>query len=185
MTWVDAVVLAVLALSAVLAYLRGFVQEALGLAAWIGALVAAFAAMPHIVPYLRGTIEPDYVANAVAIAGVFLLVLVVLKILIGAIARRVQDSALGSVDRALGMAFGLARGAALVVIAYILASMVIPLEQWPPPVRESRSLPLAADGAAWLVQRLPEGLRPRVAPPPARPVPTQDDLMRPPPRARI
>ena len=37
MTWVDLVVFAVLAISALLAFMRGLVREVLGLAAWVGA----------------------------------------------------------------------------------------------------------------------------------------------------
>jgi membrane protein required for colicin V production len=97
----------------------------------------------------------------------------------------VEDSALGGVDRALGLVFGLARGAFLVILAYILAGMVLPAtERWPEAVREARSLPLVVDGANRLVAMLPPDYRPRVSSPPLRPDPTQDDLLRPPARNR-
>ena len=41
-TLVDGVVAAVILLSAILAYSRGFVREALAIAGWIGAAVLAF-----------------------------------------------------------------------------------------------------------------------------------------------
>ncbi|MFC7692207.1 CvpA family protein [Paeniroseomonas aquatica] len=95
------------------------------------------------------------------------------------------ESALGGTDRALGLVFGVARGAFLVILAYILGGMVLPAsERWPEPVREARSLPLVIDGAHWLVARLPAEYRPRVATPPARPEPTQEDFLRPPARNR-
>src|SRR5690242_19316056 len=112
MTWVDFAVLAVLVVSAALAFLRGFVEEVLGVGAWIGAVLAGLALQPVVVPYLTG-IDPPWLADAIPVVGVFLVVLVILKLLIGAIARRVQDSVLGSTDRALGLLFGLIRGAFL------------------------------------------------------------------------
>ena len=42
----------------------------------------------------------------------------------------------------LGLVFGLARGAALVIVAYIVAGMVIPVDRWPDAVLEARSLTL-------------------------------------------
>jgi len=185
MTWVDAVVLAVLAVSAVLAFLRGLVQEVLGVGAWIGAAALALILRPSVAPWLQGTVEPPWLADALAAGGVFLVVLIVLKVLIASVARMVQNSVLGSTDRALGMLFGIARGAFLVVLAYILGGMVLPAtERWPEPVREARSLPLVIEGAQWLVAQLPADYRPRVASPPARPIPTQEDFERPPARNR-
>lgn len=185
MTWVDGVVLAVLAVSAVVAFLRGLVQEVLGVGAWVGAALAGLGLRQALAPTLLGWVEEPWLADALAIVAVFVLVLLVLKIVIAAIARRVQDSVLGGTDRALGMLFGLVRGAFLVAVAYILAGMVLPAaDRWPDAVRNARSLPLAMAGATWLVDRLPSEYRPRVAAPPDRPGPTLDDLMRPPARNR-
>ncbi len=185
MTWVDVVVLAVLAVSALLAFMRGLVQEVLGVGAWIGAAFLALALRPAVAPLLQGSVEPPWLADAVAMGGVFLVVLLVLKILIGLVARRVQDSMLGGTDRALGLLFGLARGAFLVLVAYILGGMVLPAtDRWPEAVRDARTLPLVESGSHWLVAQLPPEYRPRVASPPARPGPTQEDLMRPPARNR-
>ncbi|MCB4822440.1 CvpA family protein [Roseicella aerolata] len=185
MTWVDGVVLAVLAVSALLAFMRGLVQEVLGVGAWIGAAFLALALRPAVVPLLEGSVEPAWLADALAAGGVFLIVLVVLKILISFVARRVQDSVLGGTDRALGLVFGVARGAFLVILAYILGGMVLPAaDRWPEAVREARTLPLVVDGSHWLVAQLPPEYRPRVAAPPARPGPTHDELLRPPARNR-
>ena len=186
MNWVDGVVLAVLALSAVVALFRGLVQEVLGIGAWVGAAFAALALQPVLSPPLLEAVETPWIADAIALAGAFLVVLIVLKIAIAVIARRVQDSALGGTDRALGMVFGLARGAFLVVVAYILGGKVLPdSEKWPDPVREARSLPLVAEGARWLTERLPPDFQDRLlVPPPSMPTPGFNDLVRPPPRNR-
>lgn len=186
MNWVDGVVLAVLALSAIVALFRGLVQEVLGIGAWVGAAFAALALQPVLSPLLLPSVETPWIADAIALGGVFLAVLVVLKIAIAMIARRVQDSALGGTDRALGMVFGLARGAFLVVVAYILGGVVLPeANRWPEPVRQARSLPVVADGAQWLMEKLPADYRARLATPPLQTGPEFNDLLRPPPRNRI
>jgi membrane protein required for colicin V production len=112
-------------------------------------------------------------------------VLVVLKIVIAVVARRVQDSALGGADRALGTVFGLVRGAFLVIVAYILGGVVLPEpERWPEPVREARSLPAVAEGARWLMDQLPPDYRAKLVAPPSLPDPGYNDLVRPPSRNR-
>lgn len=185
MTWVDGVLLAVLVLSAAIAYSRGLVREVLGVGAWVGALVFAFLLLPGMRVALGRAVEPAWLADVVAVGSVFIVSLLVLKLLIAWLARRVQASVLGGVDRALGTVFGLARGAFLAVVAYIVAGLFLPAtDRWPEPVRDARALPLVADGARWLVGSLPPDYRPRVPDAPARPLPPMEDLLRPPARSR-
>ena len=185
MTWVDGVLLLVMVVSAILAFLRGFVREALGIGAWIGAAIAAFSGRELLRPMLLQMVERDWVADGLAVGIIFLVVLVALKLLIHALAERIQRSALGGVDRSLGALFGLARGAFIAMLAYVLAGLVLPdTATWPEPVREARALPPVVDGARWVVGLLPEEYRPRIATPPERREPTQEDLLRPPARNR-
>jgi membrane protein required for colicin V production len=185
MTWVDGVVLAVLLLSAGLAYFRGVVREVLGIGAWVGAVVLGLVLEPTTKPLVQQHVEPEWLATGIAVGAVFLLVLVVLKILIAWLAGHVQRSALGGVDRALGLVFGLARGAFVVVLAYIVGGLLVPAaDRWPEPVREARALPLAADGARWLVDKLPADFRPKLPDGTARQEPSMDQILRPPARNR-
>ena len=80
MTWVDAVVLAVLALSALLAFSRGLVREVLSLAAWIGAIFAAVWALPRVRPQVHQWIGESPWVDPVAFALVFIVSLIVLSI---------------------------------------------------------------------------------------------------------
>lgn len=185
MTWVDGVVLAVLLISAGLAYFRGMVHEVLSIGAWLGAAVAAIIALPQTRPIAEQYVQPDWLATGIALGAVFLVVLVVLKILIHWIAGRVQRSALGGVDRALGFVFGLARGAFIVVLAYIVAGLAFPaVNLWPQEVQQARFLPLAADGARWVAGKLPPEFRPPLPDGSDRRSPTMDELLRPPARSR-
>jgi len=185
MTWVDGVVLAVLLLSAGLAYFRGAVREVLGIGAWVGAVVVAVLAEPTAKPLAERYVQPDWLATGIAIGVVFLVVLIILKILIHWIAGTVQRSALGGVDRALGLVFGLARGAFVVVLAYIVGGLALPItERWPDEVRQARSLPYAADGATWVVGKLPADFRPQLPGGTGRQDPSMDQLLRPPARSR-
>jgi membrane protein required for colicin V production len=185
MTWVDGVVLAVLLVSAGLAFFRGLVREVLGAGAWAGAIVLGVLAEPHVHTLIEPHVQPPWLATGVAVGGVFLLVLIVLKLVIAWIAGHVRKSVLGGVDRALGLVFGLARGAFVVVLAYIVAGLVMPAaDRWPEPVRQARSLPMAAGGARWIVEKLPADMRPRLPEGAAAQEPSMEQLLRPPARSR-
>src|SRR5271166_3650253 len=166
MTWVDIVVLGVLAISALLAFLRGFVREVLGIGAWVGAVLAAVWAFPFARPQFREWLGAPDLVDPVTFGAVFIVVLLVLMLLSGWIGALVRRSVLGGLDRTLGLVFGLVRGAALIVLAYIGAGIVVPIERWPDPVLQARTLPLAFRGANWIVTQLPVEYRPRLYPPP-------------------
>jgi len=166
MNWVDYTVLGVLAASGLLAFLRGCVREVLGLGAWGGAAVAGLWALPYTRPRAKEWIPMPELVDPAAFAVAFLVALIVLLIVAHWIGVLVRRSVLGGLDRTLGLVFGLARGAALVVFAYVGAGMLVPIERWPEPVLLARSLPLVFRGADWLVPLVPPAYRPHVYPPP-------------------
>jgi membrane protein required for colicin V production len=167
MNGVDVAVLAVAAFSGVLGFLRGVVREIFGLAAWIGATVASVFFYDQADRIARHSIANPDIADPVAFGAVFLIVLVVLTLVARMLGGAIRKSALGGLDRTLGLVYGLARGAALVVIAYVIAAAVEVPDQWPEPVLEARTLPSIYTGAVWAVQYLPVGYRPVLAIPPA------------------
>ncbi len=185
MTWVDLVILAMLAISGLLAFLRGFVREVLGIAAWIGASALAVWANPRILPTFDGWLHayPGF-AQPVAFGVVFIGTLIVLLLICHAVGKAVRRSALGGLDRTLGLLFGLGRGAALVALAYILVGWVFPVERWPAPVLHARAMPLAYEGANWAANCLPADYRPHVDPPPAGRATTEAALLRATPQGR-
>ena len=116
MTWVDGVILLVILVSGLLAFLRGLVREVLGIGAWIGAAILAVWATPFVRPRFQGWFaDRPGLAEPIAYAVLFLVCLGVLLFISHRISRVVRGSALGGLDRTLGLLFGLARGAALIV----------------------------------------------------------------------
>ncbi len=155
----DLVVIAVLLISAVIAFFRGFVHEVLAIAAWAGAALAALHGLPYVQPVAREHIPLTWAADAAAAAAIFLVVLLVLALITRSVSKRVQDSALGALDRSLGFVFGVARGAFVVAVGFIVVAWL-----WPEPderpgwIREARSLPLVEDGATLVRTLVPESL---------------------------
>ncbi len=167
---VDIAAIAILVISALFGLARGFVREVLGLAAWVGAAIGAFALFPLLDPPFRHFavelgLEP-LAGDAIAAAFGFLVLLVAFSAVANLVARFVQATPFGGLDRILGLAFGAVRGAALLVVAYVLGGLVAPPADWPGALRRAAAVPLAFAGAHWAVTIVPEPDRPHVAPPP-------------------
>lgn len=155
----DAAALGILLISAVIAFFRGFVHEVLSIAAWVGAGLAALHGLPYLQPHARAWIPITWAADAAASIALFLVALLVLALVTRAISRRVQESALNALDRSLGVLFGLARGAFVVAVAFIVAGWLMPDEDNRPAwIAEARSLPLIEDGAEMVRSLVPAGL---------------------------
>lgn len=131
-TIIDGIVAAVIILSAILAYARGFVRESLSILGWVGAAVVAFlfaaAVRPLIgqIPYLdRLLADSCELATIAAFAVVFAIALVLFSIITPLFSSVVQRSALGGVDQGMGFLFGVARGVLLVAVAFIVYDRVM------------------------------------------------------------
>jgi membrane protein required for colicin V production len=160
MNWVDAVMLGIVALSALAGFLRGFARELLGVAAWIIAAVLAGRLYGAALPLARRWIEDGLIADVVCFAVVFVLILIALSVLANLMSRLVRLSLLGGIDRILGFGFGLVRGAALLVLAYLVLAFVLPQANWPDPVRTAHGLPYLHAGARYALAQAPERWRP-------------------------
>jgi membrane protein required for colicin V production len=158
-TTLDVVVLAVLAISALLAFMRGFVNEVLAVVAWIGALFAVFYGLPYARPVAQRAIANPLIADLAAGAIIFVGALVVLSLATRLLALRVRGSALNALDRSLGFVFGLVRGAVLVCLAYIALQWVMPQGRQPDWLTHARTLPLIAGGADVLLSLIPSQAR--------------------------
>lgn len=162
MNLLDMIVIGVVLLSGLFAFARGFVKEALSVAAWIGAGFAALYGLPYATPVAERFLPRGAVAEAAAGLAVFLVALIILSLATSSVARRVKESSLSAVDRTLGLVFGLVRGLVLVCIAYIALSWALPpAAQQPTWIAEARTLPLLATGAERLRALVPAAYRAR------------------------
>ena len=155
----DLAVLGVIALSAIFAFARGLVREALSIVAWVGAALITLYGFNHIYGLVIRFVTTPLLADLVAGAGLFVISLIVLTILTGYLARFVQSSALSPVDRTLGLIFGLARGAFLVSLAFLVLDISLPQNDRPGWIKQAKSEPFLAQGAELLRSALPESMQ--------------------------
>ena len=129
-TLVDGVVAAIIVLSAVLAYSRGFVREVLAIAGWVGAAVLAYmfagAAQPLVkeIPVINKVIGDNCELSIItAFALVFAVGLIIASLFTPLFSSVVQRSFLGGIDQGLGFLFGAVRGIALAAAAFLIYDM--------------------------------------------------------------
>ncbi len=158
-TVLDLAILAIVLISAILAFGRGFVHEALSVAGWVGAAFAVIFGLPIVRPFARDFIQPPLLADVAAGVSIFILAMILLSIVSRAIAVRVHGSSLNAVDRSLGFVFGLVRGAVLVCLAYIPVQWLLTPQDQPVWLHDARLLPLVEKGSAWLTALVDHGNR--------------------------
>ena len=153
-TVLDAIVIVIVLISAILAMVRGFVREVLSVASWVAAAAAAYLLYKPVVPLVKPYIENDTVAMIVAAATIFFIALIVASYITMRISDFVIDSRVGALDRAFGFLFGAARGLLLVVIALLFFNWLVPK----PPgwVAEARSKPILDNIGEKLMAALPQ-----------------------------
>ena len=131
-TIIDGVVALIIVLSALLAYSRGLVREAMAIVGWIAAAVLAFIFAQQVEPLIKEVaILDEFLADScelsiiAAFAAVFAVALIVVSFFTPLFSSLVQRSALGGLDQGLGFLFGVARGILLVAVAFFVYDTVI------------------------------------------------------------
>jgi membrane protein required for colicin V production len=142
LTIVDFVVLGILLISGLIAAYRGFMKETLTVSAWFVAALAAVFVWPAAKPFARSLLQPEILADILALVGVFFLLLIPASFVSFRLTELVRDSRAGPLDRSLGFVFGLARGLLVVGLGYIVYSSLAPSAKQPEWVREARLLPV-------------------------------------------
>ena len=130
----DVVMGIVIVVSAVLGLMRGLVREVLSLVIWGAALLLGIAFADSVAAMLGLDLSAG-LQTAIGFAIVFVAVLVA-----GALAQRflgglVESTGLTGTDRTLGLVFGTARGALIVLVALIMLRPFAETREWWPTSR--------------------------------------------------
>jgi uncharacterized membrane protein required for colicin V production len=155
LTFVDILVGLVLAVSTFYAAWRGFLHETLAIFAVVAAVFAALYFGPWLFPWMHQHIATEWLATTAAYAAVFLVVYIPLAFLSRRISNSVRSSALGPLDRVLGVAFGVVRGLVTVGLVYIGFVHYVPAHDHPASFTHARTLPLMQKTAEVLRSLVP------------------------------
>jgi len=161
-TIIDGVVALIIVVSALLAYSRGFVREAMAIAGWIVAAVLGFLFAPQVEPLIKEVpVLGEYIGEScelsiiAAFAAVFAVALIVVSFFTPLFSSLVQRSALGGLDQGAGFFFGVARGILLVAIAFFVYDTVMTGQNFTM-VDESRSAKVFSRMTDTIEERDPE-----------------------------
>ena len=161
-TVIDGIVALVIVLSALLAYSRGFVREAMAIVGWVAAAVLAFIFAPQVEPLIKELpVVGDFISDScelsviAAFAAVFAVALIVVSFFTPLFSSLVRRSAIGGIDQGFGFLFGVARGILLVAIAFFIYDTVITAQTFTM-VDESRSAQVFARLTGEIENRNPE-----------------------------
>lgn len=157
LTIFDAVILFVIGFSLIRGVMRGFTTELLKLVSWFGALVVtlygvAFGASD----FARRLIQPDTLADIVALGVLFFASFLLLRYLAGKIGERVKDSPIGILDRSLGALFGLVRGLVVVAAGYLLFDFFLTDKRMDSWAKDAQTRPLVSYSAEMLAIIVPD-----------------------------
>ena len=132
MTVVDVVIIFVIVLSALFGILRGFMKESISLAKWIIATWIAATFAPKLAPMLPAAVESEAVRQAISFATLFILVFLLGTLISHLVTRMLIKTGLTSVDRVLGLGFGILRGVLIIIIFVIVGGHFpqLPQQDW-------------------------------------------------------
>jgi len=131
MNWLDIAILAIIALSALISLVRGFVREVLSLVVWVAAFWIGIRFAEPLSLYLV-----DYIASPSARLGAAFAVLFVTTLLLGALVNYMAGQLVGrtgltGTDRFIGVFFGIARGVLVIAVLILAAGLTaLPAERW-------------------------------------------------------
>ncbi len=157
LTIVDYAVFFVLFMSVVFSTLRGMTREFLGLLGWIVSIVVANYTKPLLEDPISDLINADGLSAALAWALPFAATVLIWFLLASLLSPGLTRAGLGSLDRWLGVIFGLARGYLLVLLLFIGTVLALEGEnKLPATIQDAQSTPLISQSAQYFVGFMPD-----------------------------
>lgn len=156
MVWVDYAIIIILTLSALISVLRGFVKEALSLAAWVLAFWVAFTFHQNLATVFADYIGTPSLRLISAFALLFVVTLIIAALVNNLVSQIVKKTGLTGTDRMLGVIFGIARGTVIVAILVLMAGLTqLPADPW---WHDSIFIKHFQEVAIWLKDFLPKDI---------------------------
>lgn len=138
---IDLAILVVILLSALISFVRGAAKEVVGLLTWVSAIAITIFCTARFATLLPIETIESPTARAAVSAVVLFLGTMFIGSLIGWLFRKATaGTAVGVIDRVLGIGFGTLRGV-LIVMLFVLAASLVPALKQEPWWRQSFLLP--------------------------------------------
>ena len=140
LNYVDYLAIAILFISAMLSTIRGMTREFLGLVGWFVAIFIAKLSSPVLIPLLDSFISVSSIITPISWIIPFFAAFIVWYVFASVVSPSLSRAGLGALDGGMGVFFGLARGAVIIVLCYLVLVFLFGGEkQTPNVVRESNT----------------------------------------------
>lgn len=140
MITIDYLIIAILLLSMIVGFFRGFFPELVSILTWIVAIFAAMNFSGLVEPYLQGKLGSVVVELWAARLIMFVVTLILGGLLGQLVSLLIDKSGLSGTDRMLGLVFGVVRGAVILGAMLILGQLLgFQKEPWWP---QSKLIPM-------------------------------------------
>ena len=158
MTLFDIIAALILGVSLMMGLVRGAMYEVTRVAAFVLAVFVSVFALRLTGPVAAQAIHPRWAANIAAVIIVFLAAYVLVRVIGGALTRRVQQTkGLGALDRLVGGGFGLVRGLVALGVIGLVISAALPPPRTPAWIADAKLYPLSRSSGAALRALAPKG----------------------------
>lgn len=152
----DIVILIVVGISGLIALSRGLIKEVLSIIGWVLNGFAVVWLLPVFTPLAKQYIESGLLAGIVSAIFILILFMIIWIFVTDAVIVRVRKSKLSSVDRMLGLFFGIMRAFLLIILVYILISWCMPTDKQPEVMQKSKYFQLAGEFAKPIEKLIPQ-----------------------------
>ena len=154
--WLDWTLAAIVVVSVVSAFQKGFVRELIALAALVAGLFIATREYPRASLWFDDLTRSHQAAQGLAFLALFLGTLLAGAVVSGIAGKLIKQAGIQKLDRILGALFGLIRGVAVdCVLLLALVAFAIKVEA----VRRSVVAPYMVDGAGLVAGAMPGDLK--------------------------
>jgi membrane protein required for colicin V production len=139
--------------------MRGAVRELVAMFAFTLAAIASVFLLPVSGPIARHSIRQHWAANGAAIVLTFLIVYILVRLLGGWLSKALQSqSTLGTLDRGVGLGFGVVRALVLLGAFYLVFNGATPAYLVPTWISDGALYPLSRVSGQALQAVAPKGL---------------------------
>ncbi|MCQ2741160.1 MAG: CvpA family protein [Alphaproteobacteria bacterium] len=152
----DMIILIIVAVSALIALIRGLVKEVLSIVGWFLATAAIIYLLPVCLPFTGKFIASGILAGIITSLAIFVIFFIIWIYSTSQLIGKIRTSKLSGLDRMLGLFFGIMRACLLVVLFYIMVSWIIPEDKQSEVLKESRYYQLAGSFAKPLEDMIPQ-----------------------------
>lgn len=152
----DIVILIVVLISGLIALSRGLIKEVLSIVGWVLSGFAVVWLLPVFTPITNQYINSGLISGVVSAIFILILFMVIWIIITESLIGKIRGSKLNSLDRLLGLFFGVMRAFLLIVLIYILISWCMPPKSQPEFMQKSKYFQLAGEFAKPIEGLIPQ-----------------------------